>query len=206
VIYDLSPPLSSELAVWPGDTPLSREVLCDMVRGDNITLSTMRATVHLGSHADAPSHYGRDDQSIETRSLDYYLGPCEVVHIPTGQGTCIEPEHLPKVIRHPRLLLATGTYQFSLPFREDFAALSPATVDWLFERGVRLVGVDTPSVDPFSSKSLPAHERFRRHNMAILEGLVLADVPKGIYELIALPLRLVGFDASPVRAILRTIT
>ncbi len=206
MIYDLSPPLSSELAVWPGDTPLSREVLCAMAQGDNITLSTMRATVHLGSHADAPSHYGKDDPSIEQRSLDYYLGPCEVVHIPAGQGTCIEPEQLPKVIRHPRLLLVTGTYQFSLPFREDFAALSPATVDFLHERGVRLVGIDTPSVDPFSSKSLPAHQRFLRNDMAILEGLVLAHVPAGVYELIALPLRLVGFDASPVRAILRTLS
>jgi arylformamidase len=205
VIYDLSPPLSGDLAVWPGDTPLSREVLCDMAKGDNITLSTLRATVHLGSHADAPSHYGRDDLSIEKRSLDYYLGPCEVVHIPAGQGSLIEAEHLPKVIRQPRLLLATGTYQFGLPFREDFAALSPTTVDWLHERGVRLVGVDTPSVDPFSSKSLPAHQRFRCHDMAILEGLVLANVPAGMYELIALPLRLVGFDASPVRAILRTL-
>jgi arylformamidase len=205
VIYDLSPPLSADLAVWPGDTPLSREVLCDLFKGDNITLSTMRATVHLGSHADAPSHYGRDDASIEKRSLDYYLGPCEVVHVPAKPGSLIEPEHLPSVIRQPRLLLATGTGQFTLPFCEDFAALSPTTVDWLHERGVRLVGVDTPSVDPFSSKSLAAHQRFRRHDMAILEGLVLADVPAGIYELIALPLSLVGFDASPVRAILRTM-
>jgi arylformamidase len=91
-----------------------------------------------------------------------------------------------------------------LPFRENFAALSPATVDWLHERGVRLVGMDTPSVDLFSSKTLDAHQRFLEHDMAILEGLVLAGVPEGEYELIALPLRLVGFDASPVRAILRT--
>ena len=137
MIYDLSPPLSGDLAVWPGDTPLSREVLCDMAEGDNMRCPPIRATVHLGSHADAPSHYGKEDPSIEKCSIDYYLGPCEVVHIPAGQGALIEPEHLPKVIRQPRILLATGTYQFGLPFREDFAALSPATVDWLHERGVR---------------------------------------------------------------------
>jgi arylformamidase len=205
VIYDLSPPLSSDLPVWPGDTPLSRDVLCDMARGDNITLSTLRATVHLGSHADAPSHYGKDGPTIEKRSLDYYVGPCEVVRVRSEPGSLIEPKHLPPEIKHPRLLIATGTYRFELPFRENFAALSPATVDWLHERGVRLVGVDTPSVDPFSSKALDAHGRFLEHDMAILEGLVLEGVPHGEYELIALPLRLVGFDASPVRAVLRTI-
>jgi arylformamidase len=205
VIYDLSPLLSSDLAVWPGDTPLSREVLCDMAKGDNITLSTLKATVHLGSHADAPSHYGRDDPTIEKRALDLYLGPCEVVHVAAAEGSLIEPQDLPRVIRQSRLLLATGTYDFGKPFQENFAALSPATIDWLHERGVRLVGVDTPSVDPFTSKALPAHGRFRQHDMAILEGLVLDSVPAGVYELIALPLRLVGFDASPVRAILRTV-
>lgn len=206
MIYDLSPPLTSVLPVWPGDTPLSREVLCDMAGGDNITLSTLRATVHLGSHADAPSHYGRVGPSIEKRSLDYYVGPCEVVRLKSEPGSLIEPKHLPKEIKQPRLLIATETYQFDLPFRENFAALSPATVDWLHERGVRLVGVDTPSVDPFSSKTLDAHRRFLEHDMAILEGLVLQGVPEGTYELIALPLRLVGFDASPVRAVLRTLT
>jgi arylformamidase len=205
VIYDISPPLSSTLAVWPGDTPLSREVLCDMARGDNITLSTLRGTVHLGAHADAPSHYGKDDPTIEERSLDYYLGLCEVIHIANSRSGLIEPEHLPKEIRQPRVLLATGSYTFDLPFRESFLALAPATVDWLHARGVRLIGVDTPSVDPFTSKDLPAHNRFRVHDMAILEGLVLDAVPEGVYELIALPLRLVGFDASPVRAVLRTM-
>jgi arylformamidase len=91
VIYDISPPLSSDLPVWPGDTPLSREVLCDMAKGDNITLSTLRATVHLGAHADAPSHYGKDSATMEKRSLDLYLGPCEVVHLSCESGGLIEP-------------------------------------------------------------------------------------------------------------------
>lgn len=205
MIYDLSPPVSESLAVWPGDTPLSREVLCDMAKGDNITLSTLRGTVHLGSHADAPSHYGKGAPAIEQRSLDYYLGACQVMRIACARNMVIEPRHLPSSVNQPRVLLATGTYEFTLPFREDFAALSPKSVDWLHDRGVRLVGVDTPSVDPFSSKTLEAHQRFLANDMAILEGLVLQDVPEGVYELIALPLRLVGFDASPVRAVLRTI-
>jgi arylformamidase len=104
------------------------------------------------------------------------------------------------------VLLATGTYPDPETFNEDFAALSAALVEFLHERGVILIGVDTPSVDPFSSKELPAHKTFLRCDMAILEGLILKDVPEGMYELIALPLRLVGFDASPVRAILRTLS
>jgi arylformamidase len=204
MIYDISPPISARLSVWPGDTAPRREVLADLKRGDPITLSTLHATVHLGAHADAPSHYGRDAPAIHERSLHTYLGPCQVMRPRVGRGAVLQPDDLPGLIRAPRLLLATGTFPDPTHFNEDFAALSPELVDWLNGQGVFLVGIDTPSVDPFASKELPAHLMFLRHDMAILEGLVLADVPEGLYELIALPLRLVGFDASPVRAVLRT--
>ena len=205
MIYDISPPLSPTLSVWPGDTPLSREVLCEMARGDNITLSTLRGTVHLGAHADAPNHYSKDGSSIEQRELGYYLGPCEVIRVENSADGLIRPGDVTPRFRHPRVLLATGSFTFDLPFRENFVAIDPATIDHLHGRGVRLIGIDTPSVDPFHSKELPAHNRFRQHDMAILEGLVLNNVPAGEYELIALPLKLVGFDASPVRAVLRTV-
>ena len=113
---------------------------------------------------------------------------------------------LPATIEAERVLFATRTYPDPTVFNEDFAALSPELVDGLHEKGVRLVGLDTPSVDLFASKTLPAHQRFLANDMAILEGLVLRDVPAGLYELIALPLKLAGFDASPVRAILRRST
>ena len=203
-IYDITPSITPALAVWPGDTPLSREVLCDIARGDNITLSTLRATVHLGAHADAPSHYGLDAPNIDERNLDYYLGPCQVMRVAVSPGTRILPAALSTEIRAPRVLLATGAYPAASAFREDFAALSVELIDHFHQHAVRTVGVDTPSVDLFSSKDLPAHKRILHYDMAILEGLDLAPVPEGLYELIALPLKLVGFDASPVRAILRT--
>lgn len=203
-LYDITPPITQALAVWPGDTPPSREILLDMKRGDSLTLSTLRGTVHLGAHADAPSHYGRDAASIELRPLDLYLGPCVVVRIPAGRGTRIPPSSIPAGLRAERVLVATGTYPDPARWNEDFAAFEPATVDLLHERGARLVGIDTPSVDLFHAKELVAHQRFLAHDMAILEGLVLDGVPEGEYELIALPLRLAGFDASPVRAVLRT--
>ena len=203
MIYDISPPITADLEVWPGDTAPSREVLLDMKRGDNLTLSTLRATVHLGAHADAPSHYGRDAPAIEARLPQRYLGPCQVLRVEAERSTRIRPEGIAAEIRAERLLIATGTFPDPTHWNTDFAALAPELVDHLHERGVTLVGVDTPSVDLLESKDLPAHQRFLAHDMAILEGLVLKDVPEGIYELIALPLPLVGFDASPVRAILR---
>src|SRR5437667_3931129 len=92
MLYDITPPVTPRLAVWPGDTPPAREVLLDMRRGDPITLSTLRATVHLGAHADAPSHYGAGAPAIDARSLDYYLGPCQVIRVPVPRGSCVSPE------------------------------------------------------------------------------------------------------------------
>jgi arylformamidase len=178
-------------------------VLCDIGNGDNITLSSLHATVHLGAHADAPSHYGAGAPAIHQRALDVYLGPCQVMRVDAAPAMRITSAMLPSTVQAARLLLATGTFPNPEWFARDFAALAPELVDFLADRGVRLVGIDTPSVDLFDSKDLPAHQACLRHDVAILEGLVLAQVPPGVYELIALPLRLEGFDASPVRAVLR---
>jgi arylformamidase len=202
MILDISPPLNGSLAVWPGDTPLSREVLLEIARGASVTLSTLRATVHLGAHADAPSHYGNGAADIASRALRYYIGACEVMRVPVARGGVLTPAMLPRAPSAPRVLLATGTFPDPCVFNEDFAALSPDLVDHLHAAGVILAGIDTPSVDPFASKELAAHQRFLANDMAILEGLVLDGVAEGHYELIALPLRLEGFDASPVRAVL----
>jgi arylformamidase len=205
MIYDISPLISERLQVWPGDTPPTRQVLLDMNRGDNLTLSSLHATVHLGAHADAPNHYGRSAQAIHERSLDHYLGRCQLIRLAVAPKMRIIPEMLGAPIRAQRVLLATGTFPDPERFTKDFAALTPELVDYLHDQGVFLIGVDTPSVDLFDSHDLPVHRRFLKLDMAILEGLILQEVPEGIYELIAVPLKLEGFDASPVRALLRTI-
>ena len=205
MLFDISPPIHDQLAVWPGDTPPRREVLLDRERGDSVTLSTLHATVHLGAHADAPNHYGTGHAGIDSRDLDFYLGRCQLIEVEVAAGELIQLDLLRGPIVAPRVLFRTNSYPDFHTFQENFAALSPELVDDLARQGVRLIGIDTPSVDPFSSKALPAHAAFLRNDMAILEGLMLADVPEGVYELIALPLRLVGFDASPVRAVLRTL-
>jgi len=121
------------------------------------------------------------------------------------RGERIMPEHLDgKVVSAPRVLLRTGTFPDSRKWNNDFASLSPALVDNFYQHGVMLIGIDTPSVDPFDSKELEAHQAFARNDMAMLEGLVLDHVDEGEYELIAPPLRIRGADASPVRAVLRT--
>lgn len=204
MIYDITPPISPALATFPGDTPPTREVLLEIARGATVTLSTLRSTVHLGAHADAPCHYGIDGRTIEQQPLDLYLGPCQVMRIPSPKRALITSAMLPTAISAPRLLIATGTNPDPNRWDPDFAALSPEFVDFCHERAVRLIGIDTPSVDFSDSKELPAHRRFLANDMAIIEGLVLTAVPAGMYELIALPLPLVGFDASPVRAVLRT--
>jgi len=205
MIYDITPTVSKSLAVWPGDTPPSREVLCDIARGDNLTLSTLHATVHLGAHADAPSHYGANAPAIDERDLTPYLGRTQVVRVDVERGARVTLAMLGNTITEKRVLIATGTFPDPNTFNENFAAIAPELVDQLHSRGVVLVGIDTPSVDLFSSKDLPSHQRFLANDMAILEGVVLMEVPPGVYELIALPLKLGGFDASPVRAILRTL-
>src|SRR5690349_2030932 len=122
MIYDITPPITPHLRVWPGDTPPAREVLLDMRRGDEITLSTLHATVHLGAHADAPSHYGADAPAIDARDLDYYLGACQLIRVAVGRGACVTPEAVRTPITAPRVLLDTATHPDPELFPEDFAA------------------------------------------------------------------------------------
>jgi arylformamidase len=180
-------------------------VLLDLSRGDNLTLSTLHSTVHVGAHADAPSHYDAEAPSIDRLPLERYLGPCQLIDVAAQRGARVGVDALPSVPKVERVLFRTGSFPDPRRFNEDFAALSPELVDLAHQHGVQLIGIDTPSVDLFDSKDLPAHQACLRRDIAILEGLVLDHVPPGPYELIALPLCLVGFDASPVRAVLRSL-
>lgn len=203
-LIDISPVVSPRVAVWPGDVPYRRDVSLSLVAGDNLELSSMTTTLHVGAHADAPSHYLRGGQGIGERPLDLYYGPCQVIAVDVPRGARILPSHLPRGvrIRSPRVLLKTGTFPDPDRFNEDFAALSPALVEVIAAEGGRLVGLDTPSIDPFDDKALLSHAAVARHDLAVLEGLVLGHVEPGDYVLVALPLRLAGADASPVRAAL----
>lgn len=203
-ILDISPLLSPRIAVWPGDVRFSRQIACAIADGANIDLSSITTTVHVGAHTDAPSHYRAEAETIETRPLERYLGPCQVVHVQVGRGERIVPADVRGPIEAPRVLFRTLTFPDPDVFNEDFASLSAELVAWLHERGVQLVGIDTPSIDLCHDKVLESHTAVAERDMAILEGIVLTAVSPGLYTLVALPLRLEGADASPVRAVLLT--
>jgi arylformamidase len=204
-LYDLSPTIRPDTPVWPGDTPFSSRLAWSMAEGAPANVSSFTSTPHLGSHVDAPCHTEPRGDGAAGLALEPFLGPCRVVGVPAAAR--IEPRHLAidELANPPRLLLKAGSVRDRRAFPERFSALSPELAALLAERGVLLVGIDTPSVDPFDSPSLEAHHALARGGVAILEGLVLDGVPEGTYELIALPLRIAGLDASPVRAVLRSL-
>ena len=160
---------------------------------------------HLGAHADAPLHFGRDASAIGHVDLLPFLGPCRVIHA-IDRGALIRPEHLSHAADGlpPRVLVRTCVTA-PTAWSPAFSAFAPETIAWLARQGVRLVGIDSQSVDPADSKTLDSHQQLLAHDMRVLENLVLDEVEAGDYELIALPLRLTSADASPVRAILRSL-
>jgi arylformamidase len=201
-LIDVSPLVSPRLGVWPGDVPYAAEWALRIADGANIDLSSIRATVHLGAHADAPRHYASGGAGIHERALDLYFGPCQVVDAPVARGSRVRPRDLRQAIAAPRVLIRTGTFPDPERWNADFAGLSAELIEYLWRQGARLVGVDTPSIDPQEDKLLESHRAVADRDLAILEGLVLAGVAPGLYTLMALPLKIEGADASPVRAVL----
>ena len=201
-IIDISPLVSERIGVFPGDVPYRRHVSLSLDAGDNIGLSDLHSTVHVGAHADAPSHYVRGGPSISERPLAPYFGPCQVIDLAVPRGARALPRDLRADVQAPRVLFKTSSFPDPNVFNEDFSSLSPGLVDLLHARGVLLVGIDTPSIDPCHDPVLESHQAVARHDMCILEGLVLSHVSPGLYTLVAFPLKLEAADASPVRAVL----
>lgn len=204
-IYDISPIISEQTAVWPGDVPLSRQIQARLSHGQSVDLSSLTTTVHVGAHADAPSHFHRDGCTIDAVALDPYLGLCQVITAKTMGA--VTTAHCEGKVQTgiQRILFRTLSQPDPQTFPAAFAFLSTEVVTYLGQLGTKLIGIDTPSVDPFDSKDLPAHNSLYQFQIRNLEGLDLRQVPDGVYELIALPLKLYGFDASPVRAVLKCL-
>ena len=205
-LWDISPTIGPGFPVFPGDTPFDARWTARIGPNCPVNVSAFTTTPHVGSHTDAPLHYDDAGAAIADVALETYLGPCRVIHA-FDAGTHVTPT---QVLAHldatpPRVLLRTYRKAPVDRWDPDFTAVAAATIDLLHAHGVRLVGIDTPSLDPEQSKTLDAHQRVRAHGMAILEGIVLDDVAAGDYELIALPLKIRGGDASPVRAVLREL-
>ena len=206
-IWDISERMSERTAVFPGDTPFSRQWVMRMADGGSCNVSSMTMSVHCGTHTDAPLHYDDAGPGMADVPLDAYLGRARVLAV-DGEG---DPQVVSaaalrgRVDGCERVLLRTAMQHDGTRFDPGFTALGPAAAEVLVAAGVRLIGIDTPSMDHAASQDLAAHHVLYRGGIALLENLDLTDVPEGDYELIALPLKIDGSDSSPVRAVLREL-
>ena len=205
-IWDLSPPMHAGSPVFPGDTAFDLRWACVIGPGCPVNVSTLTLSPHTGAHADAPLHYDANGAPIGDLLLDPFLGRCRVIHA-IGCGPLLRWEHLAHALHGlpPRVLVRTCAKAPVDRWDPALAAYAPETVERLADLGVTLIGIDSASIDPAASKTLASHQVIRRRGLRVLENLVLDAVPEGDYELIALPLRLITADASPVRAILREL-
>jgi arylformamidase len=205
-LWDISPPVAEGSPVFPGDTPYHQQWAATIAPGCPVNVGTLTLSPHVGAHADAPLHYDPQGAPVGALDLAPYLGPCRVIHA-IARGPFVTWDQLAHALHDlpPRVLVRT--YQRAPVDRWDpqLAAFAPETIERLADAGVTLVGIDTASIDPAQSKTLDSHQVIRRRGLRVLENLVLDAVPEGDYELIALPLKLMTADASPVRAVLRDL-
>ena len=165
MIIDISPLVSTNIAVWPGDVSFSQSLQCEIKKGSNIDLSSLTSTVHVGAHADAPSHYSLEGDSIDQVSLDAYWGPCHVVH--TNDSPLITKSACEKAVTAgaERILFRTNSFPDPNNFNEDFTAFSAEAIEYMGKNQVKLIGLDTPSIDPFKSKDLPSHHMILKYGI-----------------------------------------
>lgn len=206
-LYDITRTISPTLAVWPGDTPFSLDHVLRTEEGASVNLTTLRLSAHTGSHADAPYHVTADGAHPADLSLERYIGRAHVVTIAREHGGIVPEDFAGRDLSGLERLLI-HTWVSDLPddrWPDDFPYPTVELADWLAAQGAVLLGLDCPSVDRFDSTDLPVHRRLLAHGIANFETLRLAGVPDGVYELIALPLKLAGACGSPVRAVLRAL-
>ncbi|GIO06467.1 kynurenine formamidase [Brevibacillus reuszeri] len=202
-LYDISRPLKRGMPTWPGDTPFQYEVSWPKSDSGSVNVGKLTMSIHTGTHVDAPFHFDDEGRKITDLDLNLYVGQAKLVDV--AGRTSIGADDLANIdlAGITRLLLRTSSWSDPVQFPESICYLRPDLAPFLAEKGIRLIGVDVPSVDPLDSKELPAHHGLHQNDIHILEGLWLEDVEPGIYELIALPLQIEEADGSPVRAVLR---
>jgi arylformamidase len=206
MIYDITLPMTVDLAYWPGDVPYEFSFSATMEGGSTNNIGVIHGSVHFGTHVDAPFHFERHGATIEELDLSTYCGPAAVVDA-TGESeiTAVVFDGVDFAM-FKRVLVKTGAWASRDLFPADFPVLAKGVADFLKSQGVILLGVDVPSVDKFGAPVITNHYSLSAARIAIIESLDLSEVPAGTYELIALPLKIVGGDGSPVRAILRDLS
>ena len=207
-LWDISPPVDTASPAFPGDSPYQQRWTATLTGQCPVNLSQISMSPHIGAHADAPLHYDPQGATIGQVDLAPYLGPCRVVHC-IGVAPLVQWEHIAHAVERaplpPRVLVRTYARMPADRWDPALPAMAPDTTRRLADLGVLLIGIDSASIDPADSKTLDSHQVIRRRGLRVLENLVLDEVPEGDFELIALPLKLMQADASPVRAILRSL-
>jgi arylformamidase len=208
-IWDISRPLTNDLAPWPGDTPFRYELKWEMTGTCSVNVGAVSMSVHNGTHTDAPFHFIRKGDMIDRVPLQNYIGPAVVIDLAEKLSrtrpfvAIADLEHgRSQIAETRRVLLKTNCFPDSKRFPDWIPVLKAEVVAWLRELRVVLLGVDLPSVDPIDAKVLANHYALNAGNIAIVESLDLSEVEAGVYQFVALPLKVVGGDAAPVRALL----
>ncbi|QOR68352.1 arylformamidase [Cytobacillus suaedae] len=201
-IIDISQVLHNDIPVWPGDTPFSFELSWTKEASGSVNVGKIEMSAHTGTHIDAPFHFDNEGKKVIELDLELYIGPALVVEKKNIE--MLSPEHFNDVNFEgvSRILIKTGSWIDQSLFPSSIPSLSPDLAPFLAKKGIKLIGVDVPSVDMLDSKELPAHHSLLENDIHILEGIVLDSVKEGIYELVALPLPIKEADGSPVRAVL----
>lgn len=204
MLYDLTVTLRAGMPTYDGEPGPTRALLKIFER-DGVNVSVVSLGAHTGTHVDAPVHFLPGREGVDQLPLPAMLGPCWVVEV-RGQGHVdardLEAAGVPSDAE--RVILNTGNSRFwdDDHFHRDFRALTTAAARWLVARGVRLIGIDYLSIDPYEAREAPAHQVLLGAGVVVLEGLDLRGVPAGRYELVCLPLKLQGSDGAPARAVL----
>jgi arylformamidase len=205
-IWDISRTLADDLAPWPGDTPFHFQLTRKIPQGDAVNLGAISLSVHNGAHADAPFHFDAEGKTIEQLSLEAYFGPAVVVDLTKLFADEIKIDNLKtrraEIENTSRVLIKTDVWRDSTIFPERIPVIAPDVAEWLQARGVLLLALDLPSVDPIDAKVLRNHHALNRAGIAIVESLDLSAIEAGVYNFAAFPLKIAGGDGAPVRAVL----
>lgn len=205
-LIDISRPLHNDAPHWPGDTPTAFGLAARIRAGSSCNVGKLTLSVHNGTHADAPYHYNEDGPTIDALAPELFVGPARLLD---ARGAATLSARLfsgvsdAEIAATPRILFRTDTWTDPDTFPSRWPLLDPTLPAWLAKRGVKLIGLDVPSVDELASVDLPLHHLLDAADIVILESLDLRHAEPGVYELIALPLKIRGADGSPVRAVLR---
>ncbi len=205
---DVSVPLHNHMVHWPGDPPYKIHRVLDQTKGDVCTVSQVTMGVHTGTHMDAPRHFVRDAATIDEMPLETTVGPARVIQIRSREAIGRKELEEYEFESNERVLFKTANSDHLWnkdEFDEDFIFIDREAAEYLAERGVRLVGVDYLSVGGFRQDAVETHNALLGAGIWVIEGLDLSGVEPGLYDLICLPLKLVGSDGAPARAILRSI-